>query len=203
MPEPRLWDRHIVTNGPPGSEESVHGDRPERDDYAQGGEEPHLALEIRLAVAELRRRGPVPRGSASHRGGDVAIAQPKAVRLRDRRGLIRESVPVEGAKQPVAAPISREDAAGPIPSVCRRGEADDQQPGAGVSEARDGPPPVLPIPERGPLRAGDLLAISDQARAAAAVDDLGRDSFEGISIARPFSVRRFAHNCRPPQSIEN
>src|SRR5205814_1179150 len=133
MPEPRLWDRHIVTNGPPGSEESVHGDRTKQDDYAHGGEEPHLALEIRLAVAELRRRGPVPRGSASHRGGDVAIAQPKAVRLRDRRGLIRESVPVKGAKQPLAAPISREDAAGPIPSVGRRGEADDQQPGAAGS----------------------------------------------------------------------
>src|SRR5205809_5117898 len=38
MPERRLWDRHIVTNGQPGAEESVHGDRPERDDYAQGGE---------------------------------------------------------------------------------------------------------------------------------------------------------------------
>ena len=177
MPKPRFRDRHIVTNRPPGPEEGVHRDRPEGDDHAQGGEESHLALEIRLAVAELRRRGSVPRWSTSHCGSYVAIAQPEAVGLRDRGGLIRESVPVEGPKQPLAAPISREDAAGSISSVGRRGKADDEEPGAGISEAGDGPPPVLPIPERGPLRSGDLLAVSDQARAAAAADDLGRDAF--------------------------
>src|SRR5439155_255331 len=120
-----------VTNRPPGPEEGVHRDRPEGDDHAQGGEESHLALEIRLAVAELRRRGSVPRWSTSHCGGNVAIAQPEAVGLRDRGGLIRESVPVEGPKQPLAAPISREDAAGSISSVGRRGKADDEEPGAG------------------------------------------------------------------------
>ena len=177
MPKPRFRDRHIVTNRPPGPEEGVHRDRPEGDDHAQGGEEPHLPLEIRLAVAELRRRGSVSRWSTSHCGSYVAIAQPEAVGLRDRGGLIRESVPVEGPKQPLAAPISREDAAGSISSVGRRGKADDEEPGAGISEAGDGPPPVLPIPERGPLRSGDLLAVSDQARAAAAADDLGRDAF--------------------------
>ena len=203
MPKPRFRDRHIVTNRPPGPEEGVHRDRPEGDDHAQGGEESHLALEIRLAVAELRRRGSVPRWSTSHCGGNVAIAQPEAVGLRDRGGLIRESVPVEGPKQPLAAPISREDAAGPIPSMRRRGKADDDEPGARVSEAGDGPPPVLPIPERGPLRSGDLLAVSDQARAAAAADDLGRDAFQGIATAGRLSVRGFAHNRRLPQSIEN
>jgi len=203
MPKPRFRDRHIVTNRPPGPEEGVHRDRPEGDDHAQGGEESHLALEIRLAVAELRRRGSVPRWSTSHCGGNVAIAQPEAVGLRDRGGLIRESVPVEGPKQPLAAPISREDAAGPIPSMRRRGKADDEEPGARISEAGDGPPPVLPIPERGPLRSGDLLAVSDQARAAAAADDLGRDAFQGIATAGRLSVRGFAHNRRLPQSIEN
>ena len=203
MPKPRFRDRHIVTNRPPGPEEGVHRDRPEGDDHAQGGEESHLALEIRLAVAELRRRGSVPRWSTSHCGGNVAIAQPEAVGLRDRGGLIRESVPVEGPKQPLAAPISREDAASPIASVGRRGKADDEEPGAGISEAGDGPPPVLPIPERGPLRSGDLLAVSDQARAAAAADDLGRDAFQGIATAGRLSVRGFAHNRRLPQSIEN
>ena len=203
MPKPRFRDRHIVTNRPPGPEEGVHRDRPEGDDHAQGGEESHLALEIRLAVAELRRRGSVPRWSTSHCGGNVAIAQPEAVGLRDRGGLIRESVPVEGPKQPLAAPISREDAAGPIPSMGRRGKADDEEPGARISEAGDGPPPVLPIPERGPLRSGDLLAVSDQARAAAAADDLGRDAFQGIATAGRLSVRGFAHNRRLPQSIEN
>ena len=203
MPKPRFRDRHIVTNRPPGPEEGVHRDRPEGDDHAQGGEEPHLPLEIRLAVAELRRRGSVPRWSTSHCGGNVAIAQPEAVGLRDRGGLIRESVPVEGPKQPLAAPISREDAAGSISSVGRRGKADDEEPGAGISEAGDGPPSVLPIPERGPLRSGDLLAVSDQARAAAAADDLGRDAFQGIATAGRLSVRGFAHNRRLPQSIEN
>ena len=203
MPKPRFRDRHIVTNRPPGPEEGVHRDRPEGDDHAQGGEESHLALEIRLAVAELRRRGSVSRWSTSHRGSYVAIAQPEAVGLRDGGGLIRESVPVEGAKQPVAAPISREDAASPIASVGRRGKADDEEPGARISEAGDGPPPVLPIPERGPLRSGDLLAVSYQAGAAAAANDLGRDAFQGIATAyhRPF--RRFTHNRRLPQSIEN
>ena len=203
MPKRRFRDRQIVTNRPPGPEEGVHRDRPEGDDHAQGGEEPHLPLEIRLAVAELRRRGSVPWRGASHGRGNVAIAQPEAVGLRDRGGLIRESVPVEGAKQPVAAPISREDAAGPIPSMRRRGKADDEEPGARISEAGDGPPPVLPIPERGPLRSGDLLAVSDQARAAAAADDLGRDAFQGIATAGRLSVRGFAHNRRLPQSIEN
>ena len=203
MPKPRFRDRHIVTNRPPGPEEGVHRDRPEGDDHAQGGEESHLALEIRLAVAELRRRGSVPRWSTSHCGGNVAIAQPEAVGLRDRGGLIRESVPVEGPKQPLAAPISREDAAGSISSVGRRGKADDEEPGAGISEAGDGPPSVLPIPERGPLRSGDLLAVSDQARAAAAADDLGRDAFQGIATAYDRPFRRFPHHRRLPQSIEN
>src|SRR5207237_441903 len=131
MPQPRFRDRHIVTNRPPGPEEGVHRDRPEGDDHAQGGEEPHLPLEIRLAVAELRRRGSVSRWSTSHRGSYVAI------------------------------------------------------------------------PERGPLRSGDLLAVSYQAGAAAAANDLGRDAFQGIATAyhRPF--RRFTHNRRLPQSIEN
>src|SRR5439155_5396798 len=80
---------------------------------------------------------------------------------------------------------------------------DDEEPGARISEAGDGPPPVLPIPERGPLRSGDLLAVSDQARAAAAADDLGRDAFQGIATAGRLSVRGFAHNRRLPQSIEN
>src|SRR5207302_6532135 len=98
----------------------------EAHDHAQRGDEPHPPLEIRLAVAERRRRGSVPWRGASHGGGNVAIAQPEAVGLRDRGGLIRESVPVEGPKQPLAAPISREDAAGSISSVGRRGKADDE-----------------------------------------------------------------------------
>ena len=55
-----------------------------------------------------------------------------------------------------------------------RRETDDQDPGVGIAEARDGPAPVCLVVEAGDLLAGDSLPPRDEARTTAAGDDLGR-----------------------------
>jgi hypothetical protein len=68
-----------------------------------------------------------------------------------------------------------------------RCETDNENPGVGVAEAWDRPAPVRLVAEAGDLFAGDSLAPLDQARAASAGDDLGRQ----LGQPRPPASGRF------------
>ena len=107
-------------------------------------------------------------GGAPHRRGDVGVAQLEPVVARDGGGLVRVPDSVQRRVEPVARTVAREHPPGPVGAVRGRRQADDEQPGAGVAEARHRAPPVLLVAERGALRARDLLAPRDESRAGAA-----------------------------------
>jgi hypothetical protein len=57
--------------------------------------------------------------------------------------------------------------------VCRRGKPHDEHLRLRVAEPGDGPTPVRLIAVRSPALARDILAPGNEARAGAALDDLG------------------------------
>jgi hypothetical protein len=62
-----------------------------------------------------------------------------------------------------------------------RCETHDEDPRIRVSESRNGPAPIVPISERGPLRAGDGLPIPYEPGTLPAGSDLGGEPKERIS----------------------
>jgi hypothetical protein len=107
----------------------------------------------------------VPGRRAAHGHGNVGIAERQAV-IRARGGRqAGKTVPVERGHQEIARsarPVAREDAAGPVGAVRRRGEPDQEESSARVSESRDGPSPVGLVPEGAPLLACHLTAVAAQ-----------------------------------------
>jgi hypothetical protein len=87
---------------------------------------------------------------------------------------------VQSGEQEVARAVAGEHAPGAVRAVRRGRQAEDQDPGGGIAEARDRAPPVLLAGERRPLLARDALAPLDQPRARAAADDL---RLEGLKRA--------------------
>ena len=89
-----------------------------------------------------------------------------------RDGPVRETRAVERREEKVARAVAGEEATGPVGAVGGGGEAEDDDPCCRVAEAGDGAAPVRLVRVGGPLLAGDLLAPSDEPRAAPARDDL-------------------------------
>src|SRR5262249_52923187 len=73
--------------------------------------------------------------------------------------------------EPVAGGVAGEDAPGAVATVRGGREPEDEQPRARIAEPGHGPAPVGLADERAPLHARDLLAVRDEARAEAALDD--------------------------------
>jgi hypothetical protein len=99
----------------------------ESDDDPHAREQPELLHQVRQAAIALGRRGTVVGRRAAHHRGHPGVAQTEAVAARQRGRLIRESRAVKRSVEPVAAPISREDASRAVAAVRGRGQADDQQ----------------------------------------------------------------------------
>ncbi len=121
----------------------------------------------------------VARRSAAHRGRDQRAAKLEAIPRPDRLGTAREPRRVQGAEEEIARLVSREHASGAVASVRRGGEADEEDPGAGIAEGRERPRPVPLPPEAERRMPRGLFPPRDQARAAAAGDDLALDPLEG------------------------
>jgi len=176
MPERRPRSRELVAVRLPRSEEGIHCHPAEGHDDAYLREQANLPLEVRSAPPELRGGRPIPRRSAPHGGGDVGVPESESIVPRHGDRLTREARTVEGPIQPGSAAVSREDAARPIPTMGSRREPDDQHAGVRIPESGDRAAPVRPRAERSALRPGDGLAVSDEARAHAAGDDLRRQT---------------------------
>src|ERR687898_755373 len=116
--------------------------------------------------------GPVLRRGAPDGGGDPEPVEFESVFAVARDGSARKAGTVQRSEEEVARPVAREEAAGPVRAVGRRGEAEDHDPRVRVAEARDGAPPVSLIAEGRTLLAGDLLAPLDEPRTAPARGDL-------------------------------
>ena len=96
---------------------------------------------------------------------------PLSVRPSSRRGaggLGCEPSPVQRGEEPVAGPVPGEHPAGAVGAVRRRRQADDDQGGARVAEARDATAPVDLTGVRSPAGPRHLLPPADQAGTAAA-----------------------------------
>jgi hypothetical protein len=79
---------------------------------------------------------------------------------------------VERRVEPVARAVAGEHPAGPVRTVRRRSEPDDDDPRARVAEARDRSAPVALAAIAARWIGRDALAPLDEPRAAAAIDDL-------------------------------
>jgi hypothetical protein len=179
MPETRLRPGVLIPKGHPGMQEGVPGSFAQRHHGPDSRKELDLPFQERSAAGELASRGTVARRSAPHRSGHVAAVEAQAV-VPPRRGrLTREPRTVEGAVKPVPARISREHASGAVPSMGCRGKADDEESGAPVSEARDRPAPIRPVPESGDLPPRHRLAIAHEPRTPAALRDIGSEFLKG------------------------
>ena len=179
MAELRSRDRHGMAGRPPRPEERVRRDTAEGDDDAEAvAEDLDLPLEVRLTARELLAGGPVRGRGAPHGRGDAAIGQRQSVVPRDGRGPVREARPVQGAIQPLPAPVPGEHPPRPVPPVGRGREAHDQEARVRVPEPGEGSTPILPVAERRPLLMGDPLAVRDEPRALPARDDPGVQRIE-------------------------
>lgn len=161
------------------SEVAVEGDLAESDDDADAGKEVDLAGEMGGAVADFEGRGFVAGRGAADDGGDPGVAELEAVCAGGGVRLIGEADFVEDGVHEVAGAVAGEGAASAVGAVRSRGEADDEDAGAGVAEAGDGTCPVdlvLVGAASGDADSGTVLA---EAGASLAGADLGVDLGEG------------------------
>jgi hypothetical protein len=112
----------------------------------------------------------VVRRSTVTRVCDGSSVQREAVVEACRFRLVCESGFMESAEQPVSAAVSSKHPPGPVGTMSSWGEADDEQPGVGITEIRNRTAPVVIIEVRSPFRFGDRLAVLDEARAFPARD---------------------------------
>src|SRR5438876_1197249 len=96
---------------------------------------------------------------------------------------------VQGAEEPVAARITREDATGAVATVRGRCEADDPEAGPWISEAGHGPAPVFLVDVGSALATSDLQAIPAQPRAEAASHDIALDARDRITVGDGIATR--------------
>jgi hypothetical protein len=162
-------------------EKSVHRHLAQSQDGSHLCQESPLTTEILATEMELPGSRLIGRRSATGQGCYVAIAQAEPVAPSDGRGLVRKARPVKGGEEKVPRAVPREDPARAVGAVSSRRQADDQQPGLRVAEARHGTPPILLISEALDPDAGHRLAPASKARTSLARDDVASDTRQGIS----------------------
>src|SRR3954469_5786185 len=144
--------------------------RTEREQDARVLQERELAVEPDAAPAQFLGRGPVRRRSAPARRDDERVREPQSV-VDVRAGrLIRESRPMKGRVQEIAAPVAGEHPSGAVPAMGRRGEAHQHQSRPRISEPGNGPRPVRPVAKALHLLLATQLPPRDEARTGAALD---------------------------------
>lgn len=159
-----------------GSQVRFKADQSQRDDDTHLFQSLQFIEQIRPAVDELRWQRFVAGRSAVNCRGDVGIKELEPIPASNGNGLVREAELVERAVKPIAGAVARENSSSSITTVSGWGQANNQKPRSGITEAGDRPPPIFPIAEPANFVARDLFAIFDQSRAAPAIDDftLGR-----------------------------
>ncbi len=88
--------------------------------------------------------------------------------------------------QEITRPVAGEDPPRAVAAVRRRGEPDDEDPRLGIAEAGQRTTPVRLVREARDLLASDSFAPLNEARTAAAGDDLGAERFETVSRVDPY-----------------
>lgn len=99
------------------------------------------------------------------------MAEFEAIVAGDARGLAGEAQFVKHRIHEVAGAVAREGAACAVGSVCAGSEAEDEDTGARISEARDGTDPVGLVLIGAAFGFADAAAVVAEAGAAFAIDD--------------------------------
>ena len=99
------------------------------------------------------------------------MAELQAIFASDGAGLAREAELVQDGIHEIAGAVSGEGAAGAVGSMGARGEAEDEDAGAGVSEAWDGARPVGLIDVGAALGLAYAAAVVAKTEAALTSDD--------------------------------
>jgi len=146
-------------------------------DVAQGedssrAEQIEFGFEKWKAVVDFGWRRFIRWRGATRDCADVGVVEIETIGARDGCGLAGESGAMELFVQEVAAAVSSEHASSAIRAVGRGGQANDQELSVRIAEAGDGAAPVRFVPVGTALDARDFLAVANQARAFAALDDL-------------------------------
>ena len=131
------------TGGEEVGEAAIPGDLAEANDDSDAWEGTDLGGEVDGAVTNLLGSGLVAGWSAADDGGDPGMAQAEAVVAGGCVRLIRETEVVEYGIHEIARSVAGEGAASAIGPVGSGSEAEDEDAGAGVTEARDGACPVV------------------------------------------------------------
>jgi hypothetical protein len=185
VPEAGLGpDRAEVAQG------GVPGEGTQGDDHGGVGQQGQLLVEPGGAGVALGDGRLVVGRRALDRGRDPAVGELEPVVARDRGRLVGVTGPVQAGEQPVARAVAGENSPGAVAAVGGGRQTEDQEAPGRVAESGYRPAPVLPVPERGPLVPGHLLAPGHQARAAPAPGDLHLEFFEPFQRLHPASRHR-------------
>ena len=124
------------------SEVAIESDLSEADDDTDAWQGLDFAGQVGGAVAEFLGRGLVSRRGAANDRGDPGVAELESIIAGDGVGFGGEAEFVEDRVHEVAGAVAGEWAAGAVGSVSAGGETEDEDAGAGVSEAGNGTAPV-------------------------------------------------------------
>src|SRR5207244_12227881 len=171
MRERRGGTRHERARPHLGGEKAVVLHLTERDNDPHPRQQPELAEQVAPAGRDLERRRTVGRWRTAGHRGDEGVPQAKPVIPVQGGRLVGEAGAVERGVEPVATLVAGEDAAGAIAAVRGWRQPDDQETGARITEAGNGPAPVRPVAEAGHLLARHPLAMLDQPGAEPAASE--------------------------------
>jgi len=93
--------------------------------------------------------------------------------------LVGEPEPVQRFMQPIPTTVSGKYASGSVPPMCRGREAQDIEPGVGISESRDRLTPIGPLAELASFIPGNSFSVGNQSGTARAGDDLVVEHCQG------------------------
>ncbi len=113
----------------------------------------------------------VARRGAAHAGRDIAVTQLQAVFCMGGGWLVGEAGAIKCGKKPVAGSVAGKNSPGAIAAMSGRGQAANQDSGAGIAKSGNRTPPIDFISIGGSLFSGHLFTPAHQTRTAAARDD--------------------------------
>jgi hypothetical protein len=174
----RPWN--LLAERDEGPQRTIPGERAECDDHPLAPQQPELRDQVGQAVIPLGRRRPVSRGRAAVDGRHVRASQAQPVAGVLGASLVREFRAVERRVQPIARPIAREDAPGPVAAMGGGGQAHHHDRCLRIAESGQRLGPVRLSLEAARRLVGNPLAPFNQAGTSATADDLLRQRGQGL-----------------------
>ena len=149
------------------SERVIKGDPAQADDAFNPGQQIHLLLQKRQAIADLLRRGLVLRRRAAADGGDIETGQPQPIPAVKRFCLVSKSGFIQSTVKENARTISGEHAPGAVRAMRPWRQTNHQQARLGIAEAGHRLAPILPVAVSAAALKSHLLTPAHQPGALA------------------------------------